>query len=357
MKKLLIFFSVIFLIIGVIACSKSDDSDGGTDKKELFVKSDKEKIVIGELVKFSAFTKEGKGVKDATFYINGNKISNEYKFDKKGVYNVVAKSAGYKTSSPIAINVTEGGEVIAEKIELSADRGTLYVGETVKFTVKQKGKEVSGYQIKIVGGENITGNTWTPKAKGVYKFIATLGDKISNEISVEAVNVSTGSYKLDDKNYAIAEVTFGVSGNSEKKAILYTDGKEKYFVFMLFAYSSESDYSVLSMKVIVDDPVTKVVFPQDADPSKIKFISVSTFVNKKLASTIKAEDFANVNVEWKEKMDNEGIGAIDYSILSKDNKFALKFSGDYEGTFIIINENAKSANFLKTYSTLGFVKK
>lgn len=107
MKKLLFYLSVVLLTIAFGACSNDDDTPDNIVKKDLFVEASSITIDIGGTVIFTAFDDQKKEVIDVEFYVDGVKSPKECKFEKRGVYNVVAKKTGYNTSVSLAIMVGE----------------------------------------------------------------------------------------------------------------------------------------------------------------------------------------------------------------------------------------------------------
>ncbi|MGG5505505.1 MULTISPECIES: hypothetical protein [unclassified Myroides] len=187
MKKLFMFLAVAGLATFGASCS-SDDSKGGDEVKQLTISSDAKDNTVeeGTSVKFTAKV-DGKEEAGAAFYVDGTKVTNPYKFDKKGTYKVVAKKDKFKDSEALTITVKETGTPPVEKRTLVLTATPLEVtkGGNVTFTVKDdKGDTVAGAVIKKADGTVVT-SPWKSDAVGTVIFTATKDDYIaSNEVSV-----------------------------------------------------------------------------------------------------------------------------------------------------------------------------
>ncbi|MDR0224382.1 MAG: hypothetical protein LBI32_04920 [Myroides odoratus] len=195
MKKLFMFLAVAGLATFGASCS-SDDSKGGDDLKQLSISSDAKNntVVEGSSVTFTA--KVGDKVESgATFYVDGTKATNPYKFEKEGSYSVVAKKDKFKDSAAITIKVEKPG-VAQKSLVLTSDKETVKVGEKVTFTVKDnEGAVISDAVIKQ-GNVAVEGNSWTATAEGAFKFKATKDGYVASGEAVVVVEPAPAAFVL-----------------------------------------------------------------------------------------------------------------------------------------------------------------
>ncbi|MDM1487747.1 hypothetical protein, partial [Acinetobacter towneri] len=178
MKKLLFYFFVVLLTVAMGACSKDDNTPDDKVLKDLFVQTSNTTVDIGASVDFIAVDNDRKEVKEVDFFADGVKITKDYKFDKRGVYNVIAKKTGYKNSVPLPIMV---GGAIAEKLELVASKDEILIGEQVSFTVSIDGRAVSGYILEHIKVGMLSGDKWSAFEEGTYQFRAFKEGYISSD--------------------------------------------------------------------------------------------------------------------------------------------------------------------------------
>ncbi|MDM1352631.1 hypothetical protein HX071_09050 [Myroides marinus] len=342
MKNILKYFTVMLLIVAAVGCSKEDDTVEDSGKKELFIKPDKTKVAIGELVAFTAMDKTNNKVDDANFYLNGAKISKDFKFDKKGVYNVVARKLGYKASAPVSIFVSDGGEVIANKLKLTVDKNTVYLGESVKFTVTADGKEVEGAKIQYIEGGTLESSTLVMDKFGTYRFVATKEGYSNSEIlevkvllkpSVTDQTFTINGVKYDIKN---VELTIDVDKNT-KKPILYKEGKEAYYVYKLFADNVEGTFAMYIMKVVVPNDTDKVILPYEVPANKVEILGGLGVIDREIEAEILSMDIEKAYAKWLSPLTSlsKGKGEVEYEFISVDYALEVKYKGVYNGLGIV----------------------
>lgn len=107
MKKILLAFSLMTLVLtGTVACS-SDDNSSEQHQQTLVVTP-----VIGTTVPLNTEVEfvvsvGTEVVSGAQIYVDGKQGKNPFKFTEKGVHKVIAKKAGYNDSGEISITVLE----------------------------------------------------------------------------------------------------------------------------------------------------------------------------------------------------------------------------------------------------------
>ncbi|MCC9041753.1 hypothetical protein LNQ81_03430 [Myroides sp. M-43] len=336
MNKIGVYFSIVLLtIVTILGCSK-DDSIDNLNKKELLLTANKRSVVVGDVVTFSALDKSNNEVSDAVFYINQQKITKTYKFDKKGVYNVIAKKVGYQNSTVFSVFVSDSGEAIVEPLKLDVDKQIINIGDKVQFSVTTEGgKDIKDYKIQEVGGTVLSSNIWTAEKAGKYKFIATKADYANSNVIEVVVKpnsiVEAQTFVINGVKYNIKEVVLAVDVNeSTKKAILYTEGNSAYFVFKLFAEYSNSTFAMTVMKVLVPSDTQKIVYPYEVESSKVISIGGVGVVDGQLLAEVDAEDIEKTKVKWISPLvDRKGM--VEYDFSSKDRNLEIIYKGIYSG--------------------------
>lgn len=101
---------------------------------------------------------------------------------------------------PLFFTSCEPNKVNATSVMLTADKLTAEIGETVTFTVKYNGEDVTSEA--IIKDENsgavITGNTVTVNTPGESKFTATYQDEKSNVVTVTVTGTPQISLVVDN---------------------------------------------------------------------------------------------------------------------------------------------------------------
>lgn len=345
-------FSVFMLAVIAVACSKDDNTVDELVNKELFIKADKIKVAIGEMVIFSAIDKENKLIEDVNFYINGKKITKEYKFDKKGVHNVVARKEGYKISAPIPILVFDsGGEGNASKLVLSVDKNNVFIGDSVKFTVTAEGEEVTGYKIQHVQGDPINSSIWVSDIAGTFKFIASKeGYSTSEAIEVTVLLKSTvtdQTFTVNGVVYDIDSVELTIDANKNtKEPILYQEGNTSYYVFKLFADNVQGTFAMYIMKVIVPSNTNKIIYPYEVSASNLIVLGGVGIVEGESKAELFGIDIEKAFTKWGAPLTSaiNGKGEVEYGFTSANYDLEIKYKGLYKGlgTVKVDNEKGKS---------------
>lgn len=345
MKKLLFYFSLFLLTVSTVGCSKDDNTPSDFVQKDLFIEASSIAVDEGGLVVFKAYDNNRKEVTDVNFYVDNVKVSQEYKFEKRGVYNVIAKKTGYKDSDALAILV---GGAIADKLNLEADSIEIRLGEKVMFTITADGRSVSDYYIAVSDGGLLTGNSWTPYQEGVYKFYAFKEGFFNSDvisITVKPKEIKENQYfVLKDKKYGIDVAQFSVqvyerkNEDEDAKPYIYTEEKtgKKYQVYELLVMNIDERSGIIYlMGVYVSKDETGFVLPEQTEPSNVFSLGVIGMVEGKEELKVEANAIEKVSIEWLGAYDfsKEEQGPIKYELLLKDKKAELKYEGIYDGLY------------------------
>lgn len=335
MRKIFKYFTVMLLMVTAVGCDKEDDVIDESSKKELFITADKVKVAIGEQVEFNAIDKTNNTVSEVSFYVNGVKIPKQYNFNKRGVFNVVAKKVGYKPSAPVSVFVSDGGEVIGNKLKLTVDKNSVYLGEAVKFTVTVDGKEVTDYKIQHVQGETLESSTWVAGAPGVFKFIVTkTGYATSDVVEVNVLLKSTvtdQTFTMNGKKYDILSVELTIDVDMDtKKPILYKEGNMTYYVYKLFADNIDGTYAMYIMRVVVPADTNKIIMPYEVPANKLTVLGAVGYIDNKSVVEVTAMDIKKAYTKWGSPLVNNR-GGVEYEFGSEDYDLEVKFKGEYKG--------------------------
>lgn len=354
MKRLLFYFSIVLLTITTGACSKDDNTPDDTVKKDLMIEVSNATVDVGALVVFKALDNDRKEVKDVDFYVDDVKVTKEYKFEQRGVYNVIAKKAGYRSSAPFAILV---GGTIAEKLNLTVSSTDIFLGEKITFTVSADGRSVTDYHIDNIGNGMFSGNSWIPLEVGSYTFYAFKegffnSDKIT--INVKPKEIKDNQYFIiKEIKYAIDDVELSVQVQERKdetdEAIPFTRIDEKtgrkYQTYELLVRNEDSDNGIVYwIGVYVSNDEKTFVLPELADKADVFSISVSGVVKGKTVVNVDANAIDKASVEWLGANDDtkEEQGPIKYELLLKDKSVVLKYEGTYIGVFLSDIKDSKT---------------
>lgn len=364
MKKVLKYFSALLLTILAIGCSTDNANNG--ELKELIVKVDKMAIEEGEVVLFTAIDSDSKSVEDVDFYVNNIKVSNPYKFESKGTYNVIAKKNGFKMSSPKTILV---GKVLNSKLELIVDKTEIKVGETVSFKVISNGVEISDYYIMIAGKELMLGNEWKPVTIGTYKFYAFKGEYLNSDIVTITVKDKpideNQFFSINSEKYGVDEVRFAAHAQEEHDKIpqpyIYTDkttGK-KFQVYELVAMNRGRQVLVhYFIGVYVSDNETKFVYPSDAKAEDVFTIGMLGIIGITPVASSKADDIEDQNINWIKPLEpfdpakpkKVSNGVVKYNGITKDKRLQVVYEGEFSGpSYVTIPKETKSVKSFIVY--------
>ncbi len=335
MKQIIKCFSLLFLAIGTVACSGDDNDADNNENKELVIIADKIEIPIGESVLFSALDGNNKEVKDVEFYVDGIKVTQKYKFDKKGLYYAVAKKKGYKNSYPIDIAVMDtDGEAILSKIKMTVDRSTIVMGDRVTFEVKIDGKvATSGYSIRYYQGDAIESNTLILDKPGKYKFVATKEDYANSEVIEVDVKlkstVTPQTFTINGNKYEITEVELANHIDSDLQPILYYDTRGAFYAYDIVVKYSVSTFTFGTLKVRVPHLVESIPLPHEVDKSRISLWKGLAFEDSKRILDIKENELDPTSSVHFDKKNIDGVGKLDLDFRSKDHSMEIKYSGVY----------------------------
>lgn len=243
-------------------------------QEKLELSADKNSILVGETVTFKVQS-QGKDVV-ADIYVDGAKVTNPYKFEKKGSFNVVAKKANYTDSNVVSVVVNEGNVEPEPELELTVDKNSLTVGGVVTFTVKSKGVVVTGTTITANGAT--IGNPWTTNTVGKFEIQANkTGYKASNKLEVNVVSATNyikhnGVYYNADKAHLSVHTLIE---NGTEYIRLYTEKVNgvdvDYCVFVMDLRSNDFTFDATSGKASKGavSQLTLVVVQPDADKGVI----------------------------------------------------------------------------------------
>ncbi len=340
MKKLCIFFSIVCLTIGIVACSNDDNTVELTAEKELFLQVDKGMVHENEEVLFSAFDDKNKEVK-ADFYLDGIKITNKHLFPKKGVYFVVAKKEGFIDSSPLTIEVVKESEVVLKTLVLSASKHEVIPGESVDFNVTNGSTEMENVNIRFIGTDTyVSGNSWEPNAMGVYKFVASkLGYFDSNEITV---TVKQRDFE-DKRNITVQRLKYNVDliglcvkGDLEtSQPILFKNGDLYYFMYVMKYITEDGEYAIeYLMKVYVPKDVKKLILPYEVDKSKVEPFAVINSLEGAQDKRYSKNEFKVDKMEWEKPIKDIQPGRIKTQLETLDEENAVDYEGIYDELYL-----------------------
>jgi len=164
--KLLILFSLLF----VLSCSKTEENIPIIDIVELILSSDSNDaiLVVDETVQFTATGDDGVDYSDqATFYVNQTEIpGSSYTFPAEGNYDVYS-SYGNVSSNTLTFDVVDASE------NLLLSHTKILRNQTVEFTLTDAdGNDNTDSATFFVNGMAITGNSYATSSTGVYEVYA-----------------------------------------------------------------------------------------------------------------------------------------------------------------------------------------
>lgn len=339
------YFSLFLLTIGMVGCSKDDNTPSDFVQKDLFVEASSLAVEEGGVVTFKAYDNDRKEVPEVTFYVDHVKVTPQYKFEKRGVYNVVAKKTGYKDSDVLAVLV---GGAIAEKLVLQVDQTEVSVGDKVSFIVSADGRSVTNFYIENIGRGLLGGNTWTSYEVGTYTFYAFKegfynSDKVT--VTVKPKEIKENQYfTIKGVKYAINVAQLSIHiyerKNEEEEAFpyLYTDKSngKKYQIYELLVMNTDDRSGVIHLiGVYVADGEKKFILPDQADKANVFPLDVLAVINNKLEIGVAANAIENVSIEWIGAYDPDKVehGPIKYGLMLKDKSVELKYEGMYEALY------------------------
>ncbi len=349
MKKIFILFTLAFLAIGITACSSDDNTVEIENTKDLFLKIDRSRIKVNETVSFTAIDSDSKPV-DAVFFINGLKVGKKHKFEKRGIYVVTAKKAGYKISSPLAVQVLAEGEIVTKTLELTASKYEVLTGETIDFKVTDGNNIVEGVPIVNAETSETLDQNWTPNIPGVYKIKSFGNGYLESNVITIVVKQKTvdakKNFTIEGGKFNINKVELAVKTTATYEPILFyedVDGKRvSFYIFTIFYSETNQEFLSYSMKVIIPEGTTKLLLPFNVDKSKVVPMDITTVIDAFKVDTIDASEFATNILEWgRPFVENEKPGTLKARLITKDGKNGVEFEGEYQGLFgdVFVEEN------------------
>lgn len=183
-------FAIGLAVLGT-SCSSDDNSQQVVVlENTLEVQATKTTIVVNESIRFTT-TLDGKREKEAELYIGDQRIYTPHVFSTVGVFEVIAKKGGAKSSKPVIITVEkapgEEGEQI-KTLAIIANYTTVNVGDVVKFSITDGENKVADAIIKDAEGKVVANGAWTASKEGTFKFSASKeGYNNSAEIEVNVI--------------------------------------------------------------------------------------------------------------------------------------------------------------------------
>ncbi|MEC4115032.1 hypothetical protein [Myroides pelagicus] len=376
MKKLFMFLAVAGLATFSASCSSDDNSsDGGAKAKELVVTADKTEVKEGETVNFNVKA-DGKEVSDANIFVNSEKGSLAHLFEVEGVYKVIAKKEGFTDSKAIEIKVTKGEDTGSEKksMVLTADKSSVTIGETVKFSASENGTAVEGVTIKLVGGATIADALWKAAKEGEFKFVASKeGYNDSNEVAVKvtkptqpeepkanSINVNGTSYDIVPDSAILLAETIKQDGKNYVRLYELDLGDGKIVYYCRFAIDVRtSDFSIAGSdvtgavarvyKVVIQDPDSDSVIYPGVDPEAE--VNVNGFVLAEAGELdFKGEDVKSFEVALANFVDPNGKAKL--SVATADN-LSIEYEGNIESMYSIDTTESANSTSSKSLFTTG----
>lgn len=337
MKQVLKYFSVFLLAIITISCN---NDDANAEQKELIVKVDKSEVNEGDTVLFSARDSSDKVVNEVDYYVNNIKVSNPYKPNAVGTFNVVAKKNGYKNSKAIEILVNK----VIKKLTLIASSTEVAIGEDVLFNVTAEGNVISDFSIKYVGNGLFSGNSWYANKIGTHEFFAVKEGFYDSEIiSITVKPKEDQRFIIEEKEYSIDEVyleayTKNDINSGKKVPYIYTDEvtNKTYQKYRLYAKNGSDpvlqNEFVVELKVYVASTETNFVLPSQENIKDTEVFNIEMYTQFELRF-YKLKDLETVNFKWISPFEHFYLksGTISYQITTKDKKVEINYQGEYNG--------------------------
>lgn len=229
-------FIVGLTVLGT-SCSNDDNSQQVVVvENTLEVQANKTTIVANESVRFTT-TLAGKREKQAELYIGDQRIYTPHVFSTAGVYEVIAKKDGVKSSNPVVITVDkapgeedEQGEI--KTLTIIANYTTANIGDVVNFSVTDGENKITDAVIKDADGKVVLNGAWTATKEGTFKFTASkdgYNNSAEIEINVIAKNVPVGNF------IEVNGVSHEIDPTSVKMLVEYesVDGVKKPKIFSI----------------------------------------------------------------------------------------------------------------------------
>lgn len=364
MKKLFIFFTIVFTAITIAACS-SDDNNTTPEiiSNQLALQANKKNVLENETVMFSVVDANNKVI-DADLFINNNKINKEHKFTKKGVYVVIAKKRGYKTSTPLTIQVTKEGEIVLKELILSADKYDVVNGEPVKFKATDGTHPLANLNIYFTDLEGylLPSPLYEFQFIGEYRFHAGKEGYLNSNIitiNVKQKPVEPNKFfMVNGTKFNANDVKLSIHAVGQVP-IRYTDTKtdQDYYMFSVFIFEKFYNKVAYTMRVNVDKDNPNFVLPQDADPSQVSVFKLASIIDDYILTETPKENLETVTIKWGKRYEEEvSPGTIEIFVQSKDKKESIDYKGEYWGLYAELVSEEETSN-LKTLNNVNSILK
>jgi len=341
MKKSFLLFALFALFMVVISCSKNSNPEPPLIEKHLALTSNKTEVEIEDEVTF-VVQADGEIIKDATLYINNEKISNPFRFKQAGTYNVIAKKENYKDSNTVLIQVKEA-KPKEKKLVLSSDKSTVFEGERVTFTVKDdKNQEVQQAVIKLNGTS--VGSSWVAKSPGTYNFIASKEGYTSSEVLTIVVKdeeaTAPNYFTFKGQTYALDKASFHYIGDKLGEGGLYD-------IYRMDLSNDDSFKNFLSVNVEFKRPEStqnQETYPRNGKHTitPYKEFKLTTFYTTHLNTFTDNGSYVDLSSIFRQDTKEQYIkvvknGKIVFSIETMEHKTMTKqkIEGEYKGEIFI----------------------
>ncbi len=238
------------------------------------------------------------------------------------VINNQSQVLDFKRSTHNAIkascDMTESVEEVMLEVELSADDEfiELYNNDVVTFTVMRGDKDItSGAKIVEVtdGSYNVLStNSYKCNAPGLYSFIAAVGDKVSEAISIEVIDKTNLSSQFYRRSLVMQFTGAWCKFCPQATYVLDTLENSYPDSFVRIAMHSQDCLSTLSSEMYFDEfqimAIPTVIF--DMNPS----FSHYPLWDKLVQTLLKAQEFSQAEAGIKLTTELAGTGELDVDI-------------------------------------------
>ncbi len=107
-RKLFVMKKIVFFLLvslSLFSCNSNDDGNSQPqEKKELHLAVDATAAIVNQPIYFTIQNSDKEDI-SADLYVGNSKVDNPMVFDEVGVYDIVAKKAGYVDSNVLQVNV------------------------------------------------------------------------------------------------------------------------------------------------------------------------------------------------------------------------------------------------------------
>ncbi|MTG98774.1 hypothetical protein NWE55_05425 [Myroides albus] len=383
MKKILMLFLLGISSFFLWTCSKDSDSDERENAK-LFVEVNAYDVKVGEKVYFTV-TANNIAIKDAKLYMREQQISNPYQFKEEGVYNVFARKSGYDQSDNVTIRVVSDN---IQAIDLTVDKSSIYVGETVTFSAKTGNDILSNVTIKDQNGSQVEGVKWTANQSGKFKFVATKdGYKMSRTVEVEVkerpkgepntIYINNKVYTIDtNRTLLYAETIKGADDVDLVKLNKTTTSEGEVITFATYFIDVVSEDFAVEGNTVVSGAIARIwkVIIQEENPEvaiypgeneMLEIDLQGLIVSSDHQETMNTNDIKKFSVLLRDFIDHNGFVSLNvintFAGVIYDGRVQSMMSYDVTESranlSLEFKDNRKTVQFSKDYfKTLTFPK-